>query len=95
MRLDERIVINIPKSVQGSTTRTRNAWVRRAVLRALWEVRNRRLVEGYDILNVFTMTDCVEVNIKGDLEAMPISDEKRYSIRGMIRQRKERKEEDV
>ena len=91
MEIRERVVIRIPPFVLGSTTRKRNIWIRPAILRAVWEVRNKYLVEGFDIFNVFTMTDCIEVNLRGELEAMPISDEKRYSIRGMIRQRLDKK----
>ena len=94
MRLDERIVIRIPPSVRDATPRKRSTWIRHAILRGIWDVRNKYLVEGVDIFNVFTMTDCVEVNLNGEVEAMPISDEKRYSIRGMIRQRLRKREDE-
>jgi len=94
MEIRERIVIRIPTFIRGSTTRKRNTWIRHAILRGIWEVRNKYLIEGVDIFNVFTMTDCIEVNLRGDIEAMPISDEKRYSIRGMIRQRMTKKDDE-
>lgn len=80
--------------MMSATTRKRNTWARRSILRAIWEVRNKHLLEGVDIFNVFTMTDCIEVNLKGSVEAMPISDDKRYSIRGMMRQRLKKEEEE-
>ena len=72
MNVDERVVVKIPKTVQNGTVRRRNAWMRRAVLRVLWEKRIDRMVaEGVDIFGVYVMTDCIEVNLKGDLEAPP------------------------
>ena len=94
MEIDERIVIKIPKNIrEGSQTR-RSTWVRHAILRSLWNVRNRYMLDsGVDIFGVYKMTDCIEVNFRGDLETKDISKEKWYIIRCMVNQRKKEKEE--
>ncbi len=70
MDVDERIVVKIPRTVAELKARRRMVWIRRAVMKAMWEIREKVLLErGYDIFNLFVMTDCIEVSIKGDLEA--------------------------
>lgn len=91
MQIDERFVVPIPKTVQNGTVRRRNAWIRKAVLRSLWDARVKKMVEdGVDIFGVFTMTDCVEVNLKGDLEAPPAPE----SLVQYYRQYKEKGEDE-
>lgn len=73
MQIDERIVVPIPKSAQDSSPRQRTAWVRRLVSRAIMEARGRILEQTQeDIFNVFVMTDCVEISIKGELETRTV-----------------------
>ena len=71
-KIDERFVLNIPRSVQAGTVRRRNGWSRKNILKSLWKLRAKIIAEdGVDIFGVFNMTDCVEVNFKGELEAPP------------------------
>lgn len=68
MNVDELIVIKMPKTTQNGTARKRTLWSKRALLRAIWQIRDRILMAtGEDIFNVFVMTDCVEARIRGDL----------------------------
>lgn len=71
MQIDERMVLHMPKSAMKKSPRGRKTWLRKAAMRAAWEVRNKVLAEtGKDIFNVFLMDDCAEITIKGDLDAM-------------------------
>lgn len=73
MTIDERIVVTIPKSARETSPRQRTAWVRRLVARAIMEARGRILEQTReDIFNVFVMSDCVEISIKGDLETRTV-----------------------
>ena len=95
MNIKERIVIKIPKSIQKATTTKRSTWIRRSVLRAIWEVRNKVILEeGEDIFGLYKMTDCVEVNLSGYLDTRDVSEEKWYIVRAMMRQRKKKEEEE-
>ena len=69
MKVEETIVIQMPPSVMKKNLRARNLWTKRNVKKAVWEARCRILREtGLDVFNVFVMTDCVEVTIRGDME---------------------------
>lgn len=69
MTVDERIVIKIPKSAMEKSPLQRTVWVRRLVSRAIMAARAKILEEiQEDIFNVFVMTDCVEISIRGELE---------------------------
>ena len=69
MTIDERIVIPIPKSAFEKSNLQRTVWVRRLIARALMAARAKILEESQeDIFNVFVMTDCVEISIKGELD---------------------------
>lgn len=71
MKIDERIVIQMPPSMKKKNLRGRRYWTRRAAMRAAWAARNKILKEtGRDIFNVFLMDDCAEITIKGDFDAM-------------------------
>lgn len=94
MKIDERIVIPIPKNIREGSRTKRSTWVRHAILRAIWNARNRFMLDrGVDIFGVYKMTDCIEVNFRGELETKDISKEKWYIIRCMVNQRKKEKEE--
>jgi hypothetical protein len=93
MRIDERIVIQIPKHVQEATRTKRNTWIRHSILRAVWDIRNRLILDSHeDIFGLFRMTDCIEINIRGELETRDVSMEKWYSVRTMFNQRKKKEE---
>ena len=95
MKIDERIVINIPKNIREATPTKRSTWIRHAILRTLWGIRTRFMLdEGVDIFGVYKMTDCIEVNLHGELETKDVSKEKWYIIRCMVNQRKKKKEEE-
>ena len=95
MKIDERIVIQIPKNIREATPTKRSTWVRHAILRTVWGIRNKIILDSaVDIFGVFTMTDCIEVNFRGELEAKDVSQEKWYAVRAMVRQRKRKKEEE-
>ncbi len=95
MKINERIVVKIPKSIQKATPTKRSTWIRHAILRAFWDVRNRIILEeGEDIFNIYKMSDCIEVNLSGYLDARDVSDEKWYIVRAMMRQRKKKEEEE-
>lgn len=69
MTIDERIVIPIPKSAFEKSNLQRTVWVRRLIARAIMAARAKILEESQeDIFNVFVMTDCVEISIKGELD---------------------------
>lgn len=72
MEIDERIVIQMPRTVAvRANSRGKKLWAKRACMRAVWDARWRILKEtGEDIFNVFVMTDCVEVTIRGELETI-------------------------
>ena len=71
MKVQETIVIKMPPSVTKKNLRSRNLWTKKAVRKAVWEARCRILQEtGLDVFNVFVMTDCVEVTIRGDMEGV-------------------------
>ena len=73
MKIDERIVLKIPKSALDTSPRQRTTWIRRMVARAIMDARARILEETQeDIFNVFVMTDCVEISIKGELDTMHV-----------------------
>lgn len=95
MEINERIVINMPKNIRDATPTKRSTWIRHAILRSIWGVRNRIILDkAVDIFSVYIMTDCVEVNIKGDFQTRDVSQEKWYSVRAMFNQRKKKKEEE-
>lgn len=72
MKIDERIVIPVPKSVLSQGVRAKNMWVRHKLMRFVFDIRNRIMKEtGEDIFGVFAMTDCIEINFKGELETIP------------------------
>ena len=72
MKVDERIVIKMPKYISKGTNHRKAVWANAACRRALWVARNRIIDEqGLDIFNVFIMTDCIEVTVRGELEAKP------------------------
>ena len=80
MKVKERVVLKMPPSVLRKNLRGQHAWARRAVRKAVWEARCRILEEsGYDIFNVFVMTDCVEVTIDGEFDAMPVERKEKKS----------------
>lgn len=94
MDINERIVINIPKNILNATPTKKSTWLRHAILRNIWDLRNRIIVDaGVDIFGLYQMTDCIELNLKGVLEARDVSKEKWYTVRAMIRQRKKKEEE--
>lgn len=72
MKIDERIVIKMPKYIARGTNHKKAVWANAACRRAMWAARNR-IIDGcgLDIFNVFIMTDCIEVTVRGDLEANP------------------------
>lgn len=71
MQIDERIVLQMPRSATKKSPRGRKTWLRKAAMRAAWDARNKVLAEtGKDIFNVSMSDDCVSVCIKGFLEAM-------------------------
>jgi len=73
IRVDEHIVLKRPKSVMNGSPTLYGAWTRRAILRAVWALRNRIMDEsGVDIFQVYEMTDCVEVHIEGEFETLPV-----------------------
>lgn len=95
MDINERIVINIPKNIREGSPTKRSTWIRHAILRSFWNVRNRIILDdGVDIFGVYTMTDSIEVNLRGSLEARDVSKEKWYIVRAMVRQRKKKEEEE-
>ena len=70
MKVEKTIVIQMPPSVTKKNLRSRNLWTKKAARKAVWEARCNILQEtGLDVFNVFVMTDCVEVTIRGDMEA--------------------------
>lgn len=81
MKLEERLVIPIPKTYYTDMSpRARAAWKRRTVKNALYEIRNQIIDKtGEDIFQIFYMTDCIEVNIRGDLETRVLP--KREAVR--------------
>lgn len=71
MKVEKTIVIQMPPSVTKKNLRSRNLWSKKAVRKAVWEARCNILQEtGLDVFNVFVMTDCVEVTIRGDMEGV-------------------------
>lgn len=95
MKIDERIVIKIPRNIREASQTKRSTWVRHSILRSIWQVRNRFMLDhGVDIFGVYKMTDCIEVNFRGELETKDISKEKWYIIRCMVNQRKKKPEEE-
>lgn len=93
MKVNEHIVLNKPASVVGQRTRkAESVWVRRAVLRSIWRMRERIIVEhGIDIFQVYDMTDCVEVHIEGDFVGLPVAEKKVKYLAGVKRRREARK----
>lgn len=79
MNVDERIVVQIPKTVDKKSSRQKVVWLRKLVARAIMEAREKILKETQeDIFNVFVMTDCVEISIKGDVETKHADRRKDY-----------------
>lgn len=71
MKVQETIVIQMPPSVMKKNTRGRNLWTKKAVRKAVWEARCKILQEtGIDVFNVFVMTDCIEITIRGDMDGI-------------------------
>ena len=74
-KIDEKIVIQRPQSVIDGPTRGYGVWTRKAILRAIWEMRMRLIKEKQiDIFQVYEMTDCIEVHIEGEFVTMPVGD---------------------
>lgn len=72
MFVEEKIVIKKPKTIREGSAKRAAVWTRHAFLSALYKLRIRIMNEhGFDIFGVYEMTDCVEVNIKGDFEGLP------------------------
>ena len=72
MKIDERIVIPVPKSLIPKGRRAKTMWVKHTLMRFIYDTRNRIMNEtGEDIFGVFAMTDCIEINFKGELETIP------------------------
>ena len=90
MRIDDSITIERPKSAQGLSRLRNNVWIRHAIMRAIWEIRNRHLVSGFDIFNVYSDDECVVVNIRGNIEACVVSESKVTTTKKMVRNRKGR-----
>lgn len=83
MWIDERFVFVHSKSVSEMVARKRGAWNRRAVLRALWSLRTKIADEqGLDIFNVLPNDGGFEFTLKGEIDASPISDDRRAVIHG-------------
>ena len=75
MKVEKTIVIQMPPSVMSKNLRGRNHWTKKAVRKAVWEARCKILQEtGLDVFNVFVMTDCIEVTIRGDMEGIENQD---------------------
>ena len=75
MKISRRIVINRPKNYPQKSGRVKAAWERRAILHEVWKLRRDIIREtGEDIFGVFTMPDCIEVNINGDLETFRVKE---------------------
>lgn len=72
MKLDERIIVQVPKSLIPKGRRAKTMWVKHTLMKAILDYRNRIMREtGEDIFGVFAMTDCLEINIRGELETIP------------------------
>lgn len=79
MQVDERIVVQIPKTVNMKSRRQKIVWLRKLVARSIMAAREKILKETQeDIFNVFVMTDCVEITIKGDVETKHADKKKDY-----------------
>lgn len=89
MEIDERIVIKMPKSVAlKANSRGKKLWSKRACMRAVWDARCRILEEtGEDIFNVFVMTDCVEISIRGDFDPLHVGVKERRDGPGRPRRK--------
>lgn len=71
MKVQETIVIQMPPTVMKKNTRGKNLWTKKAVMKAVWQARCRILQEtGIDVFNVFVMTDCIEITIRGDMDGI-------------------------
>lgn len=78
MEINERVVISKPPSLMPRSKRAHNAWTKQRVLNEIWEIRKKYLREkGCDIFQLFTMTDCVEFTLKGDIEALEVPKKKK------------------
>ncbi len=79
MLVDERIVVQVPKTVDKKSSRQKVVWMRKLVARSIMAAREKILKETQeDIFNVFVMTDCVEITIKGELETKHADRKKDY-----------------
>lgn len=92
MLIDERIVIEIPKSVHNRSRRQMTVWVKRLVSRAVMKARAEILERtNEDIFNVFLMTDCVEISIKGDLETLHVENGGKGGVKPWYDEKAERR----
>ena len=75
MHIDEKIVIEKPMTVQKGTLYKDGVWTRRAIMRAIWDLRKRMIREhGVDLFQVYEMSDCIEVHVEGDFTTIPADD---------------------
>jgi len=73
MWVNRTVVITKPESIRRAKLKIQSAWVRRAALRAVWDLRRRVIKEtGQDILGIIDNPGNIVVNINGDLDARSI-----------------------
>jgi len=89
--IDEHTELEIPKTIRNASTTRRAAWIRRSILRYIWDVRNTYLMQGFDIFGVAISPDRVEIDIHGDVRVTRVPDEKIYSVRWTVKSRKRNK----
>ena len=96
-KIDETIVIQRPKTIIEGPVRGYGVWTRKAVLRAIWDIRMRLIKEKQiDIFQVYEMTDCIEVHIEGEFVTLPIGNytdwlQKRIALKESTPRTKRRK----
>lgn len=89
MRIDEQAFVPMPVSARRYSRIKKNFWVRHAIIRALWEMRNKFIVEdGVDIFNVVLKDDGVTVTLRGIIDVSEVPEEKVNSIKSMFGRRK-------
>lgn len=95
MRIEERIVIPKPKMVLNGSKQYAARWVGRIISHKLWSIRSKYIIErGVDIFNVFTMTDCIEFTLSGDMDVLPWDKERVMRYKSKKWKRKRNVEED-
>lgn len=91
MQINERVVIKMPKTLHAKSAIQHTVWAKKAITRAILTIRAKILEQtGDDIFNVFVMTDCIEVTIRGDMEARHL-DRDEYKPWANKKWRKERR----